>query len=101
MNTQKNIKELRTKAQELEPIVRIGKSGLTATVIKEIKKLLRKKKLIKIKILPSALDSADKVELINKLISESGGDLVHKIGFSVVLAYKKKRIVKNSQLSTH
>lgn len=90
MNTQKNTKELRGKAQRLDPIVRIGKSGLTGTVVEEIKKLLKKRKLIKIKILPSALDSAGKEEIVSRLVLESGGELVHKIGFTVVLAYKKR-----------
>jgi len=94
MNTLKSNKKERVKAQELDPIVRIGKAGLTSTVIEEIKKLLRKKKLIKIKILPSALDSANKEEILSRLIVESGGEVVHKIGFTIVLAYKKRAKLK-------
>ena len=60
-------KKLSEKAKIIEPILRIGKSGLTESVIEEIKKQLQKKRLIKIKILKSALEDKDKKELAIKL----------------------------------
>ena len=49
------MKELKKKAHGLNHILTIGKSGLTEPVIKEVKKKLKQKKLIKIKFLKSAL----------------------------------------------
>ncbi|MGB9636673.1 MAG: YhbY family RNA-binding protein, partial [Thermoplasmata archaeon] len=39
------------KLNELEATVRVGKNGLTLSVINEIKKQLKKRKVIKIKFL--------------------------------------------------
>ena len=39
-----NNKKLKEKAKTLEPVIRIGKNGLTESTIKEIKKQLNKKK---------------------------------------------------------
>ena len=42
---------LRSRAKSLQPLVRVGKSGLTESMVGEISKNLRKSKLIKIKLL--------------------------------------------------
>ena len=55
---------LRSKAKTLEPVVRIGKSGLTDSMIGEINKNLIKRKLIKIKLLKSPGDKNKKKNLI-------------------------------------
>lgn len=81
-------KELLETAKLLEPVLRIGKSGLTESVIEEIKKQLQKKKLIKIKILKSALEDKDKKELAKEIAQKTDSDLIHQVGFVIVL-YRK------------
>jgi len=55
-----DIKALKKKAKLLDPVIRIGKKGLSEESISEIKKQLKKNKLIKVKFLRSFIDSQDK-----------------------------------------
>lgn len=80
------MKELKQKAKTLEPVIRIGKNGVNDNVHQEIKKLLKKRKLIKIKILNNC--PIDKQELIAEIIDKSGSTLVSKIG-NVFSIYRK------------
>ncbi len=82
------IKELKAKAMAIEPIVRIGKSGLTEPVIGEIKKQVEQKKLVKIKMLKAFVGGNDKKELAKEIAEKTGSVLVHNVGFIVVLARK-------------
>ena len=79
------IKKLRSKAKNLEPIVRKGKNGLTEQVIKEIQKQLNKKKLIKIKLLKSV---ENRKELAKEIAEKTNSILIEAVGFVVVL-YKR------------
>ena len=76
--------QLRSKAKALEPILRIGKNGLTENVIKEIGSLLKEKKLIKIKMLKPAI-SKNKKEMINKIVEKTDSELIEAVGNIAVL----------------
>lgn len=82
-------KESKAKAMALEPVVRIGKSGLTDSVVNEIKKHIEKKKIIKVKMLKTFVGADDKKALAKEIADKTGSELVHRIGFVVVLAKKK------------
>ena len=56
--------DLRKKAKNLEPVLRIGKNGINDNVLAETRKLLKKRKLIKIKILNNC-EIGDKDLIIN------------------------------------
>ncbi|MBW2963447.1 ribosome assembly RNA-binding protein YhbY [Candidatus Woesearchaeota archaeon] len=84
MNIQ-DIKALRAKAHSLEPILQIGKGGITASVLKEINFQLKKKKLIKIKLLKAA---GDRKKLVEEIVSGTKAVLVRSVGRVVVL-YKR------------
>ena len=81
-------KELRKKSQSIEPTVRIGKSGISDSQIKEIKKQLKTKKLVKIKFLKSFLDSNEKKEAIKKIALKTDSQVILAVGFTFTL-YKK------------
>lgn len=81
----KEKKQLRAKAKALEPIVRIGKGGLTDSVTQEIKKQLQRKKLIKIKLLKTV---EDRKKLAKELADKTEAELIEVVGFVVVL-YKR------------
>jgi RNA-binding protein len=87
-----DIKQLRSKAKSLEPILWIGKNGITDSVIQEIRKLLRKKRIIKIKLLKSALKDTGKKEAIHELVNKTDAILIEAVGFVCVLAKKQKDI---------
>ncbi len=87
-----NIKQLREKAKVLEPSVRIGKNGLTDSIIAEISKHLKKKKLVKVKMLRAFLDGREKSfkkEAAAEIAKKTGSELIDLTGFALVL-YRTK-----------
>ncbi|MBW2964262.1 YhbY family RNA-binding protein [Candidatus Woesearchaeota archaeon] len=82
------IKRLRSRARALEPQVRIGKNGLTDNAVLQVKKLIVKRKLVKVKLLRSFLDSNDRKAAAKELAARTGSELVEQVGFVVVL-YKR------------
>ena len=78
-------KELKEKAKLLEPVIRIGKNGLTASVIEEIKKQLEKKSPIKVKMLQSSLENKNKKEMAKEIAEKTSSILIDNVGFVVVL----------------
>lgn len=89
-----SLRELKAKAHGLEPILWIGKAGLTATVVQEAKKQLRKKGLIKIKMLKSSLQDMKKKDLARGIAEKTCSTLVSQTGFTAVL-YRPYRQKKN------
>ncbi len=86
----------------LEPIVQIGKNGLTETVIEEISKHLEKRKVVKIKCLKYFLDSIEsegsgsqKVKEVAKTLQERLNCSISCVGFSIILS-KKKEVAKSA-----
>ena len=79
---------LRKKAKSLEPVLMVGKKGLMENAIKELSILLKNKKLIKIKLLKSAIQNKNKKELINEIVEKTGSELVEAVG-NVVVLHKK------------
>jgi RNA-binding protein len=90
----KNITELKNKAKELTPIVRIGKNGLTDGVIQEIRNQLKQKKLIKIKLLKALVEVQSRFEIADTLKIKTGAELVHVVG-NVVILYRKNNLENN------
>ena len=80
-----SIKELKSKAMLLAPVIVIGKSGLTDSVIKEVKIQLQKKKLIKVKFLRGIVKEKGKKELAQELASRTDSKIITQVGFVVVL----------------
>ena len=76
------------KAQHIQPILRIGKSGVTEGLIEEIKRQLKKRKLIKIKLLRSALDGKDKKEMAQEIADKTRSELINQVGSVIVLSKK-------------
>lgn len=78
-------KDLLDRAKKLEPVLRIGKNGLTPGVVSEIKKQLLKKKLIKIKFLKPALEGKSRKEFAAEVVLKTDSELVQQVGFVIVL----------------
>ena len=81
----KNIKE---KAKFLKPQVWIGKYGLKDSVIEQINRLLKKKRVVKIKLLKSFLEKNDRKQVAKRLAQLTKSEIVDATGFVVVL-YKR------------
>lgn len=82
----RRIIELRGRAQSLPATVRIGKDGITQTVIEEVIRQLKKTKLVKVKLLPS----------VEKDGKEAGAELA-KVTSSVLIEVRGRTVVLASE----
>lgn len=71
---------------ELKPVIRVGKNGVTENIINDVKNLVKKKKIVKIKVLRSALNSATMKDIADKIVEEANLKIVQLRGHSVVVA---------------
>lgn len=85
MLTKEKLKELKQKSNTLDPIVRVGRNGLTDSVVDQIRKALVKRKLVKVKLLKAFTEENDRKESAIKLAADTGSELVSITGGSVVL----------------
>ena len=83
------MRELKAQAAALDPVVRIGKSGITEGIVKELSMQLKKKKLVKIKLLKALMDEGDRKQIAKDLAQKTGAILVQQVGGMVVL-YKNE-----------
>jgi|TARA_B100002003_G_scaffold205896_1_gene199481 RNA-binding protein len=84
-------KKILEQAKLLEPIVRIGKNGLTDSMVKELKLHLKKRKLIKVKLLRSFIGENNRKELVKEIADKTDSNIIQQIGFVVVLGEKNDR----------
>ncbi|MGN1222010.1 MAG: YhbY family RNA-binding protein [Christensenellales bacterium] len=86
MISTKDRAKLRGLAQKQEPLVLIGKGGITSSVLDSISILLDKRELIKIRLLQnSGLDSK---QASNQICENLGADGVQCIG-NVLVVYRR------------
>lgn len=88
LTDKKQLKELKKLSSDLEPAINIGKSGITESLIEELKKQLKLKKLVKVRILRNAEESADMDEAGASLAESTDSYLIDIRGRTVTL-YKR------------
>jgi RNA-binding protein len=87
MLTGKQRQFLRGVAHPLEPIVRVGRSGVTASVIQETKTSLAAHELIKVRI--DTDDSAQRKALAAELASAAEAEIAGSVG-KIVMLYRER-----------
>ena len=83
MITTKQRAYLRSKANDMDTILQIGKGGISEQVIKQIDDALNAREMIKIKVLENAFISPR--EVAAQLMDEVGCDIVQTIGNKLVI----------------
>ncbi len=78
-------KQLKAQAHSLKPIIIIGQSGLTESVLTEIDKTLDTHELIKIKI---RAERGDRKQISQQIIDVSQAELIQSIG-QIIAVYRK------------
>ena len=81
----KRIMELRGMAARIEPATHIGKNGVTDPLVEEINRQLKDNKLIKVKVLKSAIEAMPRDEIARLLAEKTGAELIEVKGNTVVL----------------
>ncbi len=74
---------------QIKETLRVGKSGVTPTLIEELKDQLKKRKQVAVKFMGnSVVDQKDFLLLAKKLAEESDSQIIHKVGHTAT--YLKK-----------
>jgi RNA-binding protein len=76
---------LRSKGNQMDPIVQIGKDGITSNLVQQTDETLEARELIKVRILNNSLYTAR--EAAEELAKECGAEIVQVIG-NVCLIYR-------------
>jgi RNA-binding protein len=84
--TNSELKPLKARAQLLEPVVRIGKAGLTDSVHRAIDQALDAHELVKIRM---DHDRDERDALVSRIGALTGGALVMQVG-KVAVFYRRK-----------
>ncbi len=93
--TSKERNFLRKRANDFEPVVRIGKLGISDTVLENIKQVIDKQELIKVKILNNSEETVS-YELSAKIEKYTGAVAVYLIGHTMIF-FKKKVNERNQK----
>jgi RNA-binding protein len=78
-------KQLKAQAHSLKPLIIIGQSGLTESVLTEIDKTLNTHELIKIKI---RAEREDRKQISQQIVDVSQAELIQSIG-QIIAVYRK------------
>ena len=81
--TDKQKRFLRTEGMKREPVVSIGKEGVTAALVQSARAVIKKQELIKVRVQKNAPDEPQ--PLIEMLTERVDADLVQTIGRNALL----------------
>jgi RNA-binding protein len=84
-------RHVRHELKDEKPTVWVGKDGLTPQLSNEIENQLEKKKMLKIKILKSALQQDTAQTIASKAAEQTGASLVEVRGHVFILYRRHKK----------
>ncbi len=88
-------RKLKSLAHKLKPVVLIGQKGITESLVKAVDKALEDHELIKVKF----IDLKDeKVELLEKVISDTKSFLVNLIGNTAIIYRENPELPKDEKI---
>ncbi len=79
-------KQLKTQSHSLKPVIIVGQSGLTESVLKEIEVTLETHELIKIKI---RAEKEERKLVQEQITSHTKAELIQSIG-QIIVVYRKR-----------
>lgn len=89
MFTSKQRSELRSLAQNVQPIAQLGKGGISDNVIYSLSDALEARELVKVTVLNNSESEAD--ELARELESKLKAEIVCVIGHKIILYRRSSR----------
>jgi RNA-binding protein len=84
-------RHVRHVLKDENPTVWVGKGGLTSQVTGEIEKQLQKNKMVKIRILPTALQENTSAQMIADETAEQTGAALVEVRGHVFILFKKRK----------
>lgn len=88
-------KQLKAQAHALKPVIIVGQSGLTESVLKEIEITLDTHELIKIKI---RAEREDRKQIRDQIASETKAEAIQSIG-QIAVFYRKRPEKKEEKIT--
>jgi len=87
----RELRDLKARAQRLDPVVKIGKAGLSDALFTALETALGQHDLVKVK-----FDDLkeQKKELVPQLVARSGAQLIQRVGNVAVLFRRRPEPVK-------
>ncbi len=89
--TTKMKRHIKHKLKDEKPTIWIGKDGVTSQLLKEIEKQLEKKKMIKMRILKTALQNKSAAAIAATAAEQTGASLAEVRGHTFMLYKKHKK----------
>ena len=87
--TSKDRAYLRSLANNIEPILQVGKSGISSNLIKQVDDALEARELIKLTVLETSPE--DGLDIGNNLANKTNSTLVQVMGRKITLYRKRKK----------
>ena len=81
------MKDVKRVGHDLRPTVHVGKDGVTDTLVDELAKQVKARKVVKVRRLPSV--EQDRKEVAEYLSERSGSVLVEVVGHTVLVCDRK------------
>ncbi len=81
----KKLYQLKSEANQIDPVLKIGKNGVTDTLIEELNKQMKAKKLVKVRVLKSAEERKDLKAIAEVIACATRSTLIEVRGRIVVL----------------
>lgn len=76
---------LKAEANQLSPILNIGKNGITDTLIEELNKQIKANRLVKVRVLKSAEEGKDLKAIAEEIAAATRSTVIEVRGRTVVL----------------
>ena len=95
MLTGKERAYLKGLAQNIDPLIQLGKDGINEGFLKQMDKLLEDHELVKIKVLQNAPVEVD--EIVDEILEKTGAEFVQKIGKKLTI-YRESKENKQIEL---
>lgn len=82
--TNPQIQKKRAEAQQIDVSLQVGKNGVTPATIEELSAQLKKRKLVKVRLLPSSSESASPEDQVKALAEGTNSLLIETRGHTAV-----------------
>lgn len=94
-------RHVRHVLKDENPTIWVGKDGLTVQLVAEIEKQLQKNKMVKVRILPAALQDLNTAESIaDKAAKDTNAALVEVRGHVFILFRKRRSLLDGEKLKS-
>lgn len=90
-------RHVRHVLKDENPTIWVGKDGLTPQLVSEIKKQLQKNKMVKIRILPAAMQGENTSETIATKAAEQTNSALVEVRGHVFILFRKRKVEEPAQ----